>query len=174
MFRVRLTSREECNYRVFDSIIEDLIPPSISIFESLLKTTKIIIFAGDRDIICNYIGLENSLARFGNPTELPWKYGSVKEWGNLSLFVVTNASHMVSYDHPIAAKEVSRSLLGIRIDPGDSAKVSKDTTNDGVVNIQAPSHFIAGLFLLGFFVLAVFGGLYLRKKIVKTSSPPKW
>jgi Serine carboxypeptidase len=129
-----------------------------------MSTIKILIYAGDKDIICNYIGLRDSLeSRFGKRSKMEWKYGEYQEWDNLSLFVIRNASHMVPFDHPMGAKEVSRNLLGLGEAMGDGAKT-----------VRAPSHFIAGLLLLVFFALAVFGGLFLRKKIATTDAVQKW
>lgn len=97
--------------------------PAIKFFPDLLKELEIVLFHGNRDIICNYIGAEDMIKRLdwggqkGYTPDLPvydWVHngtvhGYVKTERNLTFINVFDASHMVPFDQP----EVSRAVVDI-------------------------------------------------------------
>lgn len=97
--------------------------PSIMLFPDLLAQVEILLFHGNRDIICNYIGAEDMIKklRWGGLTgfssdiePLLWFHageeaGYVKSDRNLTFINIFNASHMVPFDRP----EVSAALIDI-------------------------------------------------------------
>lgn len=85
----------ECAGRVYEEIITDPSPPSIFQFTALLAKTSVVVYAGDRDLLCNYVGLQAAFDQFGvvMGPELDGRRGGVM--GNLSFHVIVNASHMV-------------------------------------------------------------------------------
>lgn len=96
--------------------------PSVTLLPSILEQIPIILFNGNRDIICNYIGTENFIKemKWNGQTGFPedayfdWKYGNVtagyiKKDRNLTFVNVFDASHMVPFDKP----EISRSLIDL-------------------------------------------------------------
>ncbi|KAF3985146.1 hypothetical protein FT663_05286 [Candidozyma haemuli var. vulneris] len=88
--------------------------PAIELFPELLKHTNIVLFHGNRDIICNYIGAEylikelNWNGKQGFSTSLPtydWFHegtnsGYIQSEANLTYVNVFDASHMVPFDKP--------------------------------------------------------------------------
>lgn len=88
--------------------------PSIVLFPELLKQTQIVLFHGNRDIICNYLGAEyliRDLEWNGKKgfSELLPKYdwfhegtnsGYIQSEANLTYANVYDASHMVPFDKP--------------------------------------------------------------------------
>lgn len=86
--------------------------PSIELFPELLEKKKIpiLLFAGDADLMCNWVGIENMIKDlqwngskgFGvNATSKDWFVngtlaGSWREDRNLTWVVVKEAGHMVS------------------------------------------------------------------------------
>lgn len=97
--------------------------PSIKFFPDLLLEVEIVLFHGNRDIICNYIGGEAMIKKleWGGQrgfteglTVFDWTHdgtvhGYIKSERNLTFVNVFEASHMVPFDQP----EVSRGLLDI-------------------------------------------------------------
>ncbi|GEQ66770.1 hypothetical protein JCM33374_g433 [Metschnikowia sp. JCM 33374] len=97
--------------------------PSIQLFPTLLQHMEIVLFHGNRDVICNYLGAEMMIKEltwggtkgFSNESiTYNWRHnGSVEGYlrseRNLTYINVFNASHMVPFDKP----EVSRALVDI-------------------------------------------------------------
>lgn len=99
--------------------------PSIHLFKDILAEIPIILFHGDKDIICNTMGAQNMIKKlewngakgFSESTpEMDWDFngtisGFVKLERNLTYINMYNSSHMVPFDHP----ELSRSLIDLMI-----------------------------------------------------------
>ncbi|CDK28148.1 unnamed protein product [Kuraishia capsulata CBS 1993] len=99
--------------------------PAIDLIPDLLKEMPILLFNGDKDIICNYMGTEAMISdmkwdgKYGfedseDTTSADWFYrddsaGFIKIRGNLTYTRVYGTSHMVPFDKP----EVSRGLFDI-------------------------------------------------------------
>mmetsp|Transcript_8947 Transcript_8947/g.11174 ORF Transcript_8947/g.11174 Transcript_8947/m.11174 type:complete len:684 (-) Transcript_8947:8490-10541(-) len=97
--------------------------PSIHLFPSILEEIPVVLFNGNRDIICNYIGTEefikkltwNGQTGFSEDVDaMDWIYdekkaGYIKTERNLTFVNIFDASHMVPFDKP----EISRSLIDL-------------------------------------------------------------
>ena len=206
---------KECNYDVYYNIISDTGTPSITIFPALLNELQIHIYAGDRDLLCNVLGLErsiqHSLDESANAPEV-----DLKKWGNFGTKVFfgenisyyrLNASHMSPFDAPEAAREVFLDVIQDSIEdtpnppnppklsnplnsstPLQNQSVPKSTVSGEQKSASSPSpilqetkpkedqsHLSAAIFLLGFFFVSLFTGLFIRRKLsTRTSSQPKW
>ncbi|CCK68513.1 serine-type carboxypeptidase KNAG_0B00650 [Huiozyma naganishii CBS 8797] len=125
-----ITDWRECNSKVGKELTNKELKPSIELLPSLLESgVDIILFNGDKDIICNHIGVMDSINNMhwggtkgfsSDAEEYDWYYrnpvlnddemvGYVKYDRNLTFINVFNASHMVPYDKG----EASRGLLDI-------------------------------------------------------------
>lgn len=51
----------ECKGSVHLAFHETNLPASVAVLPKVLEKIPVLIFAGDQDIICNYIGLENMI-----------------------------------------------------------------------------------------------------------------
>uniref|UniRef100_A0A0L0P529 Pheromone-processing carboxypeptidase KEX1 n=1 Tax=Candidozyma auris TaxID=498019 RepID=A0A0L0P529_CANAR len=116
-------SWKECRGNVGTHLNQRDFPPAISLLPDLLKNTKIVLFHGDRDIICNYVGAEYLVrdldwnGKKGFSESLPtydWihegeKGGYLQSEANLTYVNVFEASHMVPFDKP----ELSSALVDI-------------------------------------------------------------
>lgn len=108
----------ECDEKVSSNLKNAKSKPSIQFFPKLLERMQIFLFNGDKDIICNNMGIQNlidtlnwnGLTGFTDKMEFyEWQYydqfqngttpaGFVKHERNLTFISVYNASHMVPYD----------------------------------------------------------------------------
>lgn len=52
----------ECNGRIGAEITNRDVASSVTLLPSLLEKIPIMLFAGDQDFICNYVGVENLIA----------------------------------------------------------------------------------------------------------------
>lgn len=113
----------ECDLAVSSHLRARHSKPSIVLFPELLREIPIVLFHGNRDIICNYIGGEKLIEglKWGGKrgftdkaVEYDWLYdghvlGTVRSERNLTFVNVHDASHMVPFDKP----EASRALIDI-------------------------------------------------------------
>ncbi|KAG2734495.1 hypothetical protein G9P44_002501 [Scheffersomyces stipitis] len=96
--------------------------PSVHLLPSILETVPIVLFNGNLDIICNYMGTESFIKKmtwggskgFSSQDTTDWIYdsktaGYIKSERNLTFVNVFGASHMVPYDVP----EISRALIDL-------------------------------------------------------------
>ncbi|CAH6723780.1 pheromone-processing carboxypeptidase Kex1p [[Candida] jaroonii] len=131
--------------------------PSVKILPDILEQIPIVLFHGNRDIICNYIGAENFIKEmkwngetgFKSDETFDWIYnndisGYIKTERNLTFVNVFDSSHMVPFDKP----EVSRSLIDILLQnydivdfeaTGGSKKRAIKTYPLGVRKLTSPS-----------------------------------
>lgn len=112
----------ECSSKVSNRFRARNSVPAIKLLPRILSEIPIVLFNGNRDIICNYIGTENFIKElewngakgFRDDIALDWIYdndisGYIKSDRNLTFVNVFDSSHMVPFDKP----EVSRSLIDI-------------------------------------------------------------
>jgi carboxypeptidase D len=97
--------------------------PAIHLLPSITEKIPVMLFHGNLDIICNYIGAESMIKKLnwggqiGFSPDLmadDWVYdnktvGYIKSERNLTFVNVFDASHMVPYDKP----EISRALIDL-------------------------------------------------------------
>lgn len=113
----------ECSGKVGSHFKAKNSKPAVHLLPSILEEVPVLLFSGNRDIICNYIGTEgfikkltwNGQTGFSEDLDaLDWIYnetaaGYIKTERNLTFVNIFNASHMVPFDKP----EVSRSLIDL-------------------------------------------------------------
>ncbi|GME81671.1 unnamed protein product [Ambrosiozyma monospora] len=115
---------QECDSTVSRYFSPSASKKSFELLPDLLKQIPIMLFSGDKDIICNHLGTEMLIEKLdiGNKEpgftndSLPYKWyyndapvGEIRAQNNLSYVKIFDSSHMVPYDLP----EVSRGLLDI-------------------------------------------------------------
>ncbi|KAJ8145170.1 hypothetical protein OY671_001746 [Metschnikowia pulcherrima] len=97
--------------------------PAVKLLPGLLEQLQIVLFHGNKDVICNYLGAEMMIKnlKWGGSTGFSddavtydWRHnGSVEGYlrseRNLTYVNVFNASHMVPFDKP----EVSRAIVDL-------------------------------------------------------------
>lgn len=121
---------EECNEVASVHFAPKTSVKSFEILPGLLSQVPVMLFNGDKDIICNYLGTEMMIDQMdigdgqegfsNNSDTISWmnggkQVGSIRSEMNLTYVRVFNSSHMVPYDLP----SVSRGLLDIMMDlPG--------------------------------------------------------
>ena len=206
---------EECDSGVFQNVIGNTGEPSITFFPELLQQITISIYGGDKDIICNVLGIENSIQEHLSNDPSKNLDSQLKKWGNfgtkvwfgrnLTYYRLANASHMAPYDAPESSHEMfldaiqqkpATSTAGkaaivetaptpnSKTGPAEKVKQANTTlpnnTSSGATvpskSKETPSHFAAAMFLLGFFFVAVFGGLYIKRKLTgsQADTGQKW
>ncbi|KAI5123390.1 hypothetical protein M0805_006098 [Coniferiporia weirii] len=116
----------ECNSRVGRELRNRNSPSSITILPGLIEKVPVMLFAGDQDFICNYVGIE-SLIR-----DMEWAGGKglgtveTKSWSvdgvpagtwvesrNLTYVKIFNSSHMVPFDLPFVAHDMILRFMGV-------------------------------------------------------------
>ncbi|GLB34160.1 putative peptidase S10 family protein [Lyophyllum shimeji] len=115
----------ECRGGVHKSFNERTENASISILPKVLEKIPVLIFAGDQDLICNYVGLEamikemtwNGATGLGTVQTQSWSVNATPAgtWvtsRNLTYAKIFNASHMVPYDVPHVAHDMILRFMG--------------------------------------------------------------
>ncbi|XP_057953829.1 serine carboxypeptidase-like [Malania oleifera] len=111
-----------CSISVYKGLIGDYMKnQTVSIPELLEDGIKLLVYAGEYDLTCNWIGNERwvdallwagqreyRLAPFVPFTTAGTRGGEVKSYGPLTFFKVYNAGHMVPMDQPAVALEMLR------------------------------------------------------------------
>ncbi|KLO08516.1 KEX1 protein [Schizopora paradoxa] len=116
----------ECNGRIGGEITNRGVSSSVTLLPSLLEKIPIMLFAGDQDFICNYVGIENLISALswngqqglGTVETKSWSVdgtpaGTWVESRNLSYVKIFNASHMVPYDVPHVAHDMILRFMGM-------------------------------------------------------------
>lgn len=112
----------ECSGKVGRNFWARTSRPAVHLLPGILEEIPILLFNGNRDIICNYIGTEayidnmkwNGHEGWDDKTVFNWQFdgstaGYVRNSRNLTFVNVFNSSHMVPFDVPF----VSRSLIDL-------------------------------------------------------------
>lgn len=139
--------------------LSDNFEPSIRLLPGLLEQMVIVLFHGNRDIICNYIGGEDLVSKLSwnghkgyseDVITYDWVHdnavaGYIKNERNLTFINVFDASHMVPFDKP----EISRALVDVLysrfdVDEPQDGKPSITTHPVGYV-FQLPDQSTDGL-----------------------------
>ncbi|KZT42934.1 alpha/beta-hydrolase [Sistotremastrum suecicum HHB10207 ss-3] len=137
---------QECNGRVGGELTNRHSTSAITLLPDLLEHINILLFSGDQDFICNYIGTENLVnslewngaVGLGSSAEtLPWAVDGIDAgtWitsRNLTYVKVFNASHMVPYDVPHIAHDMMLRFMGVDFSQiaSGSAKIPSNVGND--------------------------------------------
>ncbi|KAI9335126.1 Alpha/Beta hydrolase protein [Obelidium mucronatum] len=130
---------EECDGAVNDHLGVNPDAPSYTLLPALLEKIPILLFNGDKDLVCNWIGLYdmvesmtwNGSLGMNNVTKQDWYINSeLQGWyqtaKNLTFVVKYNASHMMPVDSPVASSDLFNRFIGVDVfDPVDKKTVGK-------------------------------------------------
>lgn len=114
---------------------------SVTLLPGLLEAhVPVLLFAGDQDVICNYVGLERMIDALTwggqrglqTPTQ-DWRINGeqVGTWRtdrNLTWVKVHNASHMAAYDQPLAAHDMMLRFMDVDMNLGTGVKARNTST----------------------------------------------
>ncbi|KAL9613969.1 MAG: hypothetical protein Q9167_001518 [Letrouitia subvulpina] len=107
--------------------------PSISLLPELLEKIPILLFSGEKDLICNHLGTEELIHNLkwngGQGFELSpgtmaprrdWTFegesaGIYQEARNLTYVLFYNSSHMVPFDYPRRSRDMLDRFMGVDI-----------------------------------------------------------
>ncbi|KAH8834509.1 Alpha/Beta hydrolase protein [Flagelloscypha sp. PMI_526] len=116
----------ECKGGVHTNFRDTLFDSSIKILPSVAERIPVLIFAGDQDYICNYIGLESMIANMEWAGEKGLGKVETKNWivddqpagtwveaRNLTYAKMFNASHMAPFDYPHVAHDMILRFMGV-------------------------------------------------------------
>ncbi|PPQ79472.1 hypothetical protein CVT25_002608 [Psilocybe cyanescens] len=119
-------SWRECRPDVHRAFHESTSESAITILPRVLSKIPVLIFAGDQDLICNYIGLENMIKSLtwngdtglGTVQTQSWAVNSVPAgtWvasRNLTYVKIFNASHMAPFDLPHVSHDMMLRFMGV-------------------------------------------------------------
>ncbi|KAJ3396164.1 Cell death protease [Lobulomyces angularis] len=192
----KLSKWQECSGTVSYALENDKSFPSYTLLPDLLQRIPIILFNGDQDLICNYMGIEamineltwNNEKGFGKDSvKKNWFFGeqllgTYEARKNLTYVKVFNASHMVPVDKGAAGLDILNRMLGVQdvvngiLMDIDLKKV--ENTTDGAGHfIDNPKEaddnlsFSLSAFIFIFFLIIISGisGIYLyRKKYMRS------
>ncbi|KAF7496116.1 Lysosomal protective protein [Sarcoptes scabiei] len=108
-----------CNKDVHSSYSNEILSVEPFIHFLLKRGVRGLIYSGDIDIVCNFIGTEwfvHSLNLSSKSDYSPWIFsgqigGFIKHYENLSFATVRGAGHMVPSDRPGAAQQLFHNFL---------------------------------------------------------------
>lgn len=127
------TGWTECNGAVSANFRARNSVPSIQFLPELLAELPVILFSGDRDLICNHIGTEQMIDNMSwngakgfqqSPgvfaPRRDWTFegeaaGTYQEARNLTYVVFYNSSHMVPFDYPRRTRDMLDRFMNIDI-----------------------------------------------------------
>lgn len=123
----------ECNNQVSQHFTAKNSKPSRILLPKLLEELPILLFSGDKDMICNHIGTENLINNMvwngGTGMELSagvtaprrdWTFegepaGVYQTARNLTYLRFYNSSHMVPFDYPRRSRDMIDRFMGVDI-----------------------------------------------------------
>ncbi|KAF5333394.1 hypothetical protein D9611_002652 [Ephemerocybe angulata] len=117
---------KECRSAVHTAFREKEEQSSVTVLPNVLSKIPVLIFAGDQDLICNYLGIENMIRELkwngakglGNVQTQNWSVNgsSAGTWvssRNLTYVKIFNASHMVPFDLPHVAHDMMLRFMNV-------------------------------------------------------------
>ncbi|KDQ64208.1 hypothetical protein JAAARDRAFT_166238 [Jaapia argillacea MUCL 33604] len=122
------TSWTECTGRVGQELYNRQSASSITLIPGLMDRwgLQVLLFAGDQDFICNYVGVEGMINRMewsggvglGTVQTRSWSVngmpaGTWVESRNLTYAKIFNASHMVGFDVPHVSHDMMLRFMGM-------------------------------------------------------------
>ncbi|KAK7033536.1 Cell death protease [Paramarasmius palmivorus] len=128
----------ECRGRIHQELHESQSNSSVTLLPKILEKIPVLIFAGDQDLICNYVGLEAMIANLKWNGETGLGKVQTQSWSvnatpagtwvasrNLTYAKIFNASHMAPFDLPHVAHDMILRFMGVDFSSivGGSAKI---------------------------------------------------
>lgn len=140
---------QECNSQVHAAMTNRNSKPSVHLLPDLLAEIPILLFNGDRDLICNHLGQELTMnnLEFNNgkgmetspgvtAPKLDWTFdgklaGTYQEARNLTQVLFYNTSHMVPFDEAERSLDMVNRFMGVDYDyvKGGSQRSTIDGEN---------------------------------------------
>lgn len=127
------TGWTECNGAVGSAFKASRSKPSIKLLPTLLEKVPIVLFSGDKDLICNYLGTESIInnMQWNGATGMELSPGTTAprhDWTfegeaagiyqtarNLTYVKFFNSSHMVPFDYPRRTRDMLDRFMGVDI-----------------------------------------------------------
>lgn len=127
------TGWTECNNQVSGAFRATNSKPSVDLMAGILEKVPVILFSGDKDMICNHIGTEQMINEMewngGKGFELsPGTWAPRRDWTfegepagvyqsarNLTYIRFYNSSHMVPFDYPRRTRDMLDRFIGVDI-----------------------------------------------------------
>ena len=124
---------QECNGQVGNTFRAQNSKPAVELLPSLLEKVRIILFSGDRDLICNHLGTEDVIngLHWNGATGMEtspgvtapkqdWTFegspaGIYQEARNLTYILFYNSSHMVPFDYPRRTRDMLDRFMNVNI-----------------------------------------------------------
>lgn len=124
---------QECNGQVSRNFNPKTSQPSVKLMPQLLARVPVVLFSGDKDLICNHIGTETMISnlRFNNGVGMEispgvtaprrdWEFegepaGIYQTARNLTYVKFYNSSHMVPFDYPRRTRDMLDRFMGVDI-----------------------------------------------------------
>ena len=147
----------ECNGPVGGAFNAAKSRPSVTLLPDLLKEVPIVLFSGDKDLICNHLGTEeliNNLEWNGGTgmelsagtwaPRLDWTFegepaGIYQSARNLTYVKFYNSSHMVPFDYPRRSRDMLDRFMGV-----DIASIGGKPADSLLDGEKAPSTSVGG------------------------------
>ncbi|KAI0660702.1 alpha/beta-hydrolase [Cubamyces menziesii] len=154
----------ECKGRVHSEFSTRKSNSSITVLPRVLERIPVMLFVGDQDLICNYVGIEsmiqamhwNGETGLGKVQTQSWTVdgnpaGTWVTSRNLTYVKIFNASHMVGFDVPHVSHDMILRFMGVNFSAimdgsaripsavGDDAKPLPALLDDVPTNTPAPS-----------------------------------
>ena len=129
----KMTGWRECNGGVSRSFRAKHSKPAIEILPQILTEIPVLLFSGEKDLICNHVGTEELIHNMewngGKGFELTpgtwaprrdWTFegtpaGIYQEARNLTYVLFYNSSHMVPFDYPRRTRDMLDRFMGVDI-----------------------------------------------------------
>ncbi|KAJ7886693.1 Alpha/Beta hydrolase protein [Mycena leptocephala] len=144
----------ECRGRVHQEMHERLSDSSIIVLPKVLARIPVLLFAGDQDLICNYVGLEamiqamewNGAKGLGTVQTQSWNVagagaGTWVTSRNLTYVKIFNASHMVPFDVPHISHDMILRFMGVNF----SAIIDGSAKIPSSIGTTTKPHFLENL-----------------------------
>ena len=146
------TGWTECTGSVSGAFRTQNSKPAIHLLPDLLSEVPVLLFSGDKDLICNHIGTENLIRNMqwqgGKGFELSpgilaprrdWTFegepaGIWQEARNLTYVLFYNSSHMVPFDYPRRTRDMLDRFMNVDI--ASIGGVPTDSRIDGEKGIE--------------------------------------
>ncbi|QIW98203.1 hypothetical protein AMS68_003721 [Peltaster fructicola] len=153
----KMTGWTECNNQVSAAFSPRNSKPSIQLLPSILEKVPIVLFSGDKDLICNHLGTEELINNLewngGKGMEISpntwaprrdWSFegepaGIYQEARNLTYVRFYNSSHMVPFDYPRRTRDMLDRFMGV-----DIATIGGKPADSLIDGEKAPSTSVGG------------------------------
>ncbi|ORX44025.1 alpha/beta-hydrolase [Hesseltinella vesiculosa] len=117
---------EECSHGVSAALAGDQSKPAFNLMPGIISEIRVLLFSGEYDLICNYIGTEymignmtwNGAIGFKKAQPLEWVIGDkvvghYTEERNLTYVLIKDGSHMVPYDKPLETLDMINRFMHV-------------------------------------------------------------